>query len=91
MKDPFDDLVTRMYKGGILYQEAIHEFKRAFLTVAMQENRGNLSRAALRLGVHRNTLSRTITELEVNVDALRPARRPPGSISSTRTEKKVAR
>ena len=91
MKDPFEDLVSRMYKGGILYQEAIHEFKRAFLTVAVQESRGNLSRAAQRLGVHRNTLSRTLNELEVNVGDLRPTRRPPGSVVATRTEKKVVR
>jgi Fis family transcriptional regulator, factor for inversion stimulation protein len=91
VKDEFGDLVLQMYKGGILYPEAVHAFKKAFITIALRENEGNLSRLAPKLGLHRNTLARTVAQLEVDVEALRPARRPPGKASSAYSKKKMSR
>jgi DNA-binding NtrC family response regulator len=92
VKDQLEALVMQMYKSGILYSEAVREFKKRFLLTVLQENQGNQCKAARQLGMHRNTLSRTIAELKVDVRQLRDgARRPPRSARPMVVEKKVAR
>lgn len=92
MKDQVEALVMQMYKSGILYSEAVREFKKRFILAVLQESHGNQCKAARELGMHRNTLSRTITELNVDVRALREgARRPPRSARPLMLEKKAAR
>ncbi len=92
MKDQLEALVTQMYKSGILYSEAVREFKKRFLLSVLEENHGNQCKAARELGMHRNTLSRTITELKVDIRSLRDgARRPPRSARPMVMEKKAAR
>lgn len=92
MKDQLEALVLQMYKSGILYSEAVREFKKRFLLTVLAEHHGNQCKAARELGMHRNTLSRTITELKVDVRSLRDgARRPPRSARPLALEKKAAR
>ena len=80
MKDQLEALILQMHKSGILYAEAVREFKKRFILTVLQENKGNQCKAARQLGMHRNTLSRTIAELNLDVRMLRPgARRPPRS------------
>ena len=76
MKDQLEALVTQMYKSGILYSEAVREFKKRFILAVLQENQGNQCKAARQLGMHRNTLSRTINELVPWIPLIRnpPAR-----------------
>ncbi len=89
MKDEFDALILRIYRGGIRYEEALREFKRVFITVALRENHGNVSRAAPILGLHRNSLSRLIGELELDVAKLRATRQPPGRVSTLPDKKAI--
>jgi DNA-binding NtrC family response regulator len=92
VKDQLEALIMQMYKSNILYSEAVREFKKKFILTVLQENKGNQCRAARELGMHRNTLSRTITELKIDVRQLRDgARRPPRSTRPLAMEKKVAR
>ena len=92
MKDQLEALITQMYKGGILYSEAVREFKKRFVLAVLQENGGNQCRAARQLGMHRNTLSRTIQELKIDMRTLRDgARRPPRSARFLPAEKRLAR
>lgn len=94
MKDQLEALILQMYKSGILYSEAVREFKKRFIVTVLQENNGNQCKAARQLGMHRNTLSRTITELKLDVKAIRNGgRRPPRSERPVLAamEKKVAR
>ena len=96
MKDQLEALVQQMHKSGILYSEAVREFKKRFILTVLEENNGNQCKAARQLGMHRNTLSRTITELKLDVRALRNgARRPPRSArpaaAAMLMEKKAAR
>ncbi len=80
MKDQLEALILQMYKSGILYSEAIREFKKRFILTVLQENNGNQCKAARQLGMHRNTLSRTIAELNLDIKSLRTGvRRPPRS------------
>lgn len=92
MKDQLEALITQMYKSGILYSEAVREFKKKFIFTVLQENHGNQCKAARELGMHRNTLSRTIAELKVDIRGLRDgARRPPRSARPATLEKKAVR
>ena len=92
MKDQLEALILQMYKSNILYSEAVREFKKRFILTVLQENKGNQCRAARELGMHRNTLSRTIHELRIDVRQLRDGvRRPPRSARPVTLEKKVVR
>ena len=92
MKDQLETLVHQMYDSGILYSEAVREFKKRFLLTVLQQNQGNQCQAARQLGMHRNTLSRTITELKLDIRAVRNgARRPPRSARPAPVERKAAR
>ena len=92
MKDQLEALITQMYKSGILYSEAVREFKKKFIFTVLQENHGNQCKAARELGMHRNTLSRTIAELKVDIRGLRDgARRQPRSARPATLEKKAVR
>ena len=71
MKRELDTLVTQMHAGGITYDEAVREFKKRFLTEVLAHHRGNQRKAAKELGMHRNTLSRTIAELEIDPSQIR--------------------
>ena len=63
MKDQLEALVKQMHGSGILYAEAVREFKKRFIINVLQQNKGNQCKAARELGMHRNTLNRTISEL----------------------------
>ena len=94
MRDQLEALIAQMYESGILYNEAVREFKKRFILAVLQKNQGNQCRAARELGMHRNTLSRTISELKVDIRAVRNgARRPPRSARplAAEKEKKAAR
>lgn len=92
MKDQLEALVQQMYKSNILYSEAVREFKRRFVTTVLEENKGNQCRAARELGMHRNTLSRTVTELKIDVRQFREGgKRPPRSTRPAAYERKLAR
>ena len=92
MKDQLEALVSQMYERGITYPEAVCEFKKRFILTVLEASKGNQCKAARLLGMHRNTLSRTIAELKLNAKALRAGtRRPPRSAHGLSVEKKAAR
>ncbi len=92
VRDQLEALVAQMYQSGILYSEAVREFRKRFILTVLEHNNGNQCKAARQLGMHRNTLSRTITELELDVRSVRAGvRRPPKSEKGFALEKKVAR
>jgi Fis family transcriptional regulator len=92
VKAQLEALVKQMHDGGILYSEAVREFKRAFITNVLQERNGNQSRAAQTLGVHRNTLTRTVSELQIELPGRMRMRRPTVGVSSVgSTKKRLAR
>jgi|GEM_PF-142456 DNA-binding NtrC family response regulator len=93
VKDQLEALILQMYKSNILYSEAVSEFKKRFIITVLEENRGNQCKAARQLGMHRNTLSRTMHELKIDVRPLRAgAKRPPRSARPAVTlEKRLVR
>jgi len=78
VKEQLESLVLQLVRSGIRYGEAVREFKKAFLTKVLVENRGNQCQAAKVLGMHRNSLGRTLSNLKMDPRALRTQiRRPP--------------
>ena len=81
MKRELDNLVYQMHSAGIPYADAVREFKKRYITEVLARHRGNQCKAAEELGMHRNTLSRTLNELELNTAQIkRGLRRPPRSV-----------
>ena len=60
-----DDLVTR----GVRFEDAQHEFEKRFIVHILGKADGNLCKAADLLGMHRNTLSRKISEYRLRRNA----------------------
>lgn len=72
MKEQLETLITQMVDHGIAYEDAVEEFEKRFIKRILDKNRGNQSKAAQALGIHRNTLSRKIEDLGLDH---RPKRR----------------
>ena len=80
MKRELDALITHMQNAGISYTEAVRQFKRRYIYEVLNHHKGNQCKAAEELGMHRNTLSRTLAELDMDTAAIRNGmRRPPTS------------
>jgi DNA-binding NtrC family response regulator len=69
-----------MHSTGIPYEEAVREFKRQYLREVLIAHKGNQCKAADELGMHRNTLSRTMADLGIELAEIRASlKRPPRS------------
>jgi DNA-binding NtrC family response regulator len=66
-----------MCRSGTPYSEAVQEFQKAFIITVLRDLNGNQVRAAGRLGIHGNTLRRTLQELDIDIKSLRVLRRRP--------------
>ncbi len=65
-----DQLVTEMVTRGVHYTDAQREFEKRFISCVIENNDGNLCKAADTLGVHRNTLTRKVKQLKLRVRSL---------------------
>ena len=80
MKRELDNLVVQMHSAGVSYTEAVRQFKRRYIYEVLAHHKGNQCKAAEELGMHRNTLSRTLAELDMDTTQIRNGmRRPPVS------------
>lgn len=60
------------------FSTAVQSFKRAFIKQAMIAHKGNQSKTAAALGIHRNTLCRQMDECELTVRECR--KKPPARV-----------
>ena len=65
MKQQLESLVSEMIEKGILFTDAKREFEKKFIKGVLEQHRGNLSRAAKDLRIHRNTLGKKIEEYKL--------------------------
>ena len=77
MKRELDTLITQMHSTGVRYDDAVRQFKRQYLLEVLKAHRGNQCKAAEELGMHRNTLSRTMAELDLEVAEVRQGLKRP--------------
>jgi DNA-binding NtrC family response regulator len=62
LKEQLEQLIDEMVAKGVCFEDARREFEKRFIAQALVRAEGNLCQAAGLLGMHRNTLSRKITE-----------------------------
>lgn len=86
MKRDLDNLVLQMYSQGVSYTDAVREFKKRYILEVLARHRGNQCKAAEELNMHRNTLSRTLSELGISTMEIRQGlRRPVRSVRPDRS------
>ena len=66
VKEKLESLVTEMIERRIYLDEALGEFEKRFIQTALTKTKGNQTKAAQVLGVHRNTLNRKIAQHKLN-------------------------
>ena len=62
MNQEMEQLIAKLINGGILFDEAMQEFEKRFILKMLDRHNNNLSKAALALGIHRNTLSKRVEQ-----------------------------
>ncbi len=67
MKEQLEAIIQQMVEKGIRYDAASQDFEKKFIGRVLERSKGNQSRAARLLGMHRNTLSRKIAEYSLEV------------------------
>ncbi len=75
MKAQLENLIFEMYRTGMQFKEALREFQRGFILTVLKDQKGNQCRAADRLGMHRNTLRRSIRLLQIDLTPIRDTTR----------------
>ena len=60
-----EKMIAEWVKGEIKLNQALREFERRYITIALKENSGNRSVAARKLGIHRNTLINKVKALNL--------------------------
>ncbi len=65
MRERLERLIGDMVEGGILFDDAVGAFERAFIVRVLDRTGGNVTAAAKELRIHRNTLSRKMEELKI--------------------------
>jgi Fis family transcriptional regulator len=77
-KDRLAVLIAETYSSGIFYAEFVREAKKRFIIHVLRACNGNKFRASIELGMHRNTLDRTIAELKLDQAEWDPRRQLAG-------------
>jgi DNA-binding protein Fis len=66
VKEQLESLVTEMIERRIYLDEALNELEKKFIQSVLTKTGGNQTKAALVLGLHRNTLNRKIVQHKLN-------------------------
>jgi Fis family transcriptional regulator len=82
LKRELDGLITQMHSAGIPYADAIRQFKKRYILEVLAHHKGNQCKAAEELGMHRNTLSRTLAGLDMRASTRSKHRKRPLTSSS---------
>ena len=69
LREALERLVDDMVTKGVRFEDAQREFEKKFIAHVLEKSDGNLCKAATLLGMHRNTLSRKISEYRLRRSA----------------------
>lgn len=70
IREVLEGLIDELVSKGILWNEAVAEFEKLYILRVLRECQGSVSRAAERMGVHRNTLSKKVRDYEIDRKSL---------------------
>jgi DNA-binding NtrC family response regulator len=65
VRDQLESLVRQMLDRGVRYDDARREFEKVFITRALERTSGGVGEAAELLGLHRNTVTRKMSEYKI--------------------------
>jgi DNA-binding NtrC family response regulator len=82
-----DELTGKLLDGGFFMEEAVELLEKGMITGALLRTEGNQSEASKRLGIHRNTLQRKMTEFQIDGRRKRPARKPMASAPASKPKR----
>jgi DNA-binding NtrC family response regulator len=60
-----EKLVEEMVERGVHFEDAVREFEKRFIARVLSRSDGSLTKTAVTLGIHRNTLSRKMGEYKI--------------------------
>ncbi|MBI3940549.1 MAG: hypothetical protein HY315_06915 [Acidobacteria bacterium] len=72
LRDLMEEMATEMVEKGIFWHEAVMQFEKHFIQTALRRSEGNLLKTAAAMGIHRNTLSKKITQHRISKENPRP-------------------
>jgi transcriptional regulator with PAS, ATPase and Fis domain len=65
VRQQLDALIGEMIDKGIRFSDARREFEKRFISSMLQRHRGNVSKAAKDMKIHRNTLGKKVVEYKL--------------------------
>ena len=65
ISERLEKLVEEMVERGVQFEDALGEFEKRFITRVLGRCDGSLTKAADILGIHRNTLTRKISQHKI--------------------------
>jgi DNA-binding NtrC family response regulator len=65
ISDRLEKLVEEMVDKGVHFDDAVREFEKRFITRVLNCHEGSLTKTADALGMHRNTLTRKMSEYKI--------------------------
>ena len=65
ISDRLERLVEEMVDKSVQFEDAVNEFEKRFITRVLRHCDGSLTKTADALGMHRNTLTRKMTEYKI--------------------------
>jgi DNA-binding NtrC family response regulator len=63
--DKLERLIEEMVDRGVRFEDALREFEKRFISRVLTQSDGSLVKAADKLGIHRNTLTRKMGEYKI--------------------------
>lgn len=60
MKEKLEAIIGQLIDQGLLLDEALCEFEKKYILKVLEKSRGNQTKAAQALGIHRNTLTKKL-------------------------------
>ncbi len=69
------ELVNELVRRGVTLEQGRKEFEKQFIVATLKSHRGNVTRSAEHLGVHRNTLRNKVCDLGIETQKTRPTAR----------------
>ena len=65
LSEKLEKLVEDMVERGVLFDDAVQEFEKRFIARVLGRCDGCVTKAADRLGIHRNTLARKMGDYKI--------------------------
>ena len=71
IKDVLEKVIDEMVSKGILWHEAGAQFEKLFIIRVLRQQRGNVSKTAEVMDLHRNTLSKKVRLYSIDTKKFR--------------------